>query len=693
MRPSSLRPLAAGTLAISVMVTAAGWPLHGQGPGGGPPQQGALLPAQATGVILGRVVEADSKTPVAGALVRLSGPALGAPASMRAAGSGTGPRMFEADSAGRFVFTDLPKGSYFVDVTAPGYLGGRYGQDRLPSPIARTLDPVRQLNLGDGETRSDVAILMWHEAVITGTVLDENGDPMVGIQVRVDAVSDIWIGRLRGGGGSGAAATDDRGIYRFDLVPGDYIVSVGAAVTTMPAQVVDDFRARTGTVAGTQAAIAEFSASGVMPLLAPGLHIGDEVVASAFPARNGGAPPMWMGPDNGPLFVYPVTYYPSAPLADGASVVTVKSGEERAGVDFQLRPQPTFRVTGHVVGPSGPVPDVGVRLTAADWDKTSSFASSFNATTAVTDAQGAFVLFGVVPGQYLVDVAKVPVAARDVSTSVDISTGAGGRTVVFGGPVGIGPPSTDPILWAAQPLVVSQSDVTDLTISATPGGRISGRFEFTPPEQMSPAVARAVSIVARPVPGSPPARFNVPTTGSVIDDGGGFTTSQLVPGKYVITPGRLSAGWVLRSAMTGGHDAADDPIDLDAAGLSDMVVTFTNQPTVLTGTVTPEDGPPSVMGVIARSPTVIAFPTDARYWPKYAFSPRRLRTAGASSTLTYSITGLPAGEYFVAASTSSVDFTDPKVLAYLAKLAPKVTLVEGESRAVDVRAAAVPAIR
>jgi hypothetical protein len=335
---------------------------------------------------------------------------------------------------------------------------------------------------------------------------------------------------------------------------------------------------------------------------------------------------------------------------------------------------------------------VVVRLTGTDWDKTTSYASSFNATTAVTDAQGAFMLFGVVPGQYIVDVAKVPIAARDVSTSVDIST-SGGRTVVFGGPVGIGPPSTDPILWAAQPLVVGQSDVTDLTISATPGGRISGRFEFVPAEQMSPAVARTVSIVARPVPGFPPARFNVPTTGSVIDDSGAFRTSQLVPGKYVITPARLAPGWVLRSAMTAGHDAADEPIDLDPEGLADMVVTFTNQPTVLTGTITPEDTPPSLMGVIARSPTVIVFPTDPQYWPKYAFSPRRLRTASASSTLTYSITGLPAGEYFVAASTSSVDFTDPKVLAFLARAAAKVTLVEGESRTADVHAAAIPAIR
>ncbi|HEY6358487.1 MAG TPA: carboxypeptidase-like regulatory domain-containing protein, partial [Vicinamibacterales bacterium] len=561
--------------------------------------------------------------------------------------------------------------------------------DHAPASIRRTLDVVRQLDLGDGETKEDVTIVLWKVGAISGTVLDENGDPLVAAPVHLTAVSDIWIGRLSTPSDNGT--TDDRGVFRFEVTPGDYIVSVGTSFTTMPSAFVDDYWQKQSSTnpPNFRTTVEALSSAGIQMPGQMGLHVGDLTV---MPSSFGGGLPMWMAGEGGPLYVYPRTYYSSASLFDAATVVSVKSGEERAGIDFQLRPQATCRVSGRVIGPNGPVPNVGVHLTGADWNRTSSpVPPPLDAPRSVTDASGAFVFFGVVPGQYTVDVLTSPPIERQVST-LSVSSAAGGAGAIgdVSGPVA--PPSMDPTLWAAQPLTVGSVNVADVRVTLSAGGRITGHFEFVPAAAVPPADRiRQILVTLRALPGTTSARLAVMTPGSAVDDAGAFRTAQIVPGQYILNAS-APPGWFFRSAMVNGKDMADTPIDIDGSGLSDVVVTFTNQPTVVSGSVTVDE-----TGVVAGAPpralTVIVFPTDQNFWPKYAFSPRRLRTAGVSSTLAYRIAGLPAGEYFVAASASHIDFTDPKVLDFLSRTATRVMLVEGETRAQNVRAVAIPDVR
>ena len=42
--------------------------------------------------------------------------------------------------------------------------------------------------------------------------------------------------------------------------------------------------------------------------------------------------------DGARLFAYPSLYYPAASSASSAAVVTVASGQERTGIDVQVRP-------------------------------------------------------------------------------------------------------------------------------------------------------------------------------------------------------------------------------------------------------------------------------------------------------------------------------------------------------------------
>src|SRR5690242_8468436 len=99
------------------------------------PQPPAAAPP--AGLILGRVVDAASGRPVSGAIVALTGAA----GSTRAMTNG----------AGQFVFRKLPKGSFGLTVTKPGYVEGAYGR-RRPGGSTRSVE------LDDGQRVGDVVI-------------------------------------------------------------------------------------------------------------------------------------------------------------------------------------------------------------------------------------------------------------------------------------------------------------------------------------------------------------------------------------------------------------------------------------------------------------------------------------------------------------------------------------------------------
>jgi hypothetical protein len=171
-----------------------------------PTQPGAA--AAPSGIILGKVVDAATNTPLPGVVVGFGG----APPA-RAVSALT-------DSQGRFVFRNVPKGAVTLRATVGGtgyspagffwsglapqigpYLDGGYGQRRPGGPM-QTLD------IDEGERLADVVIRMWKCGSIDGTVVDESGEPLVNVLVAAsrrsaDAGLDAGEhGRRVGGGGA-----------------------------------------------------------------------------------------------------------------------------------------------------------------------------------------------------------------------------------------------------------------------------------------------------------------------------------------------------------------------------------------------------------------------------------------------------------------------------------------------------------
>src|SRR5204863_3700861 len=122
------------------------------------------------------------------------------------------------DDEGGFFFADLPPGEYFVEATKNGYAPGTYG-------LRRAWGLSQLVSLGEGERLSDIKLRMWKYGVIAGTVMDEAGEPVVGVAVRA-LIKDVVAGRTRYGNLEvipelvPSATTDDRGMFRLSqLMP------------------------------------------------------------------------------------------------------------------------------------------------------------------------------------------------------------------------------------------------------------------------------------------------------------------------------------------------------------------------------------------------------------------------------------------------------------------------------------------
>ncbi|HEX7330239.1 MAG TPA: carboxypeptidase-like regulatory domain-containing protein [Pyrinomonadaceae bacterium] len=217
--------------------------------------------------ITGRVVASGGNFPIANARVMA-----------RAVGVGGGPsstQMVMTNEEGKFQLTNLRSANYAIRVGAAGYI-------LEPSSSATSATFYRP-----GE---EVTFRMVKGGVITGRVLNTNGEPMTLARVRVVRVKDPEGGPVRDTGGGRDWITDDRGNYRiYGLEPGAYAVSAGPP---------NAFR-----VAAT-----------------PGQN-----TDTAF------------------------TYHPSATL-EGASLVNVYPGDETRGIDIRYRIQSSNFVSGIVAG-------------------------------------------------------------------------------------------------------------------------------------------------------------------------------------------------------------------------------------------------------------------------------------------------------------------------------------------------------
>jgi hypothetical protein len=601
--------------------------------------------ARGTGVIIGWAIDGSGPRPVPGVVVTLTVP-------------GAAPVRVMADAQGQFVFRDLPVGRFALTAARSGYLDGAYGRLR-PGGQAQTIDLAAAQHVGD------VTIALWRFAAITGRVIDEHGDPIVSASVRVLKQTSVAGRRLFVNGPMDS--TDDRGVYRISsLEPGNYIVVVPM---TQPFAAEAMIRSLGLPVpppppdggAGNAAFVFRATMNGDNEVLVKG--------------SDSGMPPTVVGED-GQVLTYQTEFYPAATAASRATSVTVLSGDERAGIDFQLKPVRAVNVSGHVTVPDGRPNNLSVTLLPADTD----VFTPIETAMAMTRGDGGFQFTHVPPGQYTLHVQRtfrMPMGG-ETTTVVQNNGGSVMRMMTLnrgGGPGTATPPlPVEPTLWADVPVSVGPGDLEDVAVPMQNGLRVSGRVEFsgsaTPPSaDQFPTIGLTLD----------PADGRTEGLGSAVrgrvESTGQFTTMGVPPGKYLL---RVTApsGWVLRGAAANGQDASDVPIELRDGDASGVVITFTDRPSTLSGSATTPSGQPDA------GAAVIVFPVDRQAWAGTGSTPRRLRNVRTAQDGSYSFANLPTGDYFVAgvSDASTADWRSVEFLAALSRSAVRVTIAEGERK-------------
>ena len=369
--PRGLWPvgLLAGVMAaVSPRAQAPQFPIYQQ-----PKPQNAAPPKVSAphGLILGLVVDAATGRGVPKAVVRLKGKGV---AQTRL-----------TDDHGRYYLSSLPAGDFTIDAIKSGYFDGAYGRLRAGGDAT----PITLL---DGQSIGDANIALWRPAVLSGVLVDELNEPLVG--VRVEALRRQFVdGRLRLVP-AGADTTDDEGEYRiFDLLPGGYVISVPSSVLTVPTDELRELATSTSGITTNLLALLIGSGSAPASIVDAGGTFDPAGRTMTIGSQTALIPP----PDAGRGRVYPTLYYPGTTLASMSTPIEIATAEVRSSVTLQLWPVASARVSGVVSGPDGPMSGQLLRLVPRG---ERDLGLGFETGLTISGAGGRFVFARVPAGEY-----------------------------------------------------------------------------------------------------------------------------------------------------------------------------------------------------------------------------------------------------------------------------------------------------
>jgi Carboxypeptidase regulatory-like domain len=312
-------------------------------------------PAASSAQVVGRVVDADSKAPIAGARVML--------APVRTPRSPVAPMTPVStltDNRGRFAFADIEAGRFRVTVLRAGYV----------------FDPINAptVDLHPGQP-SSLDIALSRGAVLTGRILDQQGEPLPDVRVsalrRMPDRGDRFVMAA-----PAHATTNDLGEFRVSgLLPGEYVLMADA-------QPIGPF---------------------TRTLLAP----------------------------SSPAVTWAPTYYPGTTNQADAQIVVLQQADTVTDLEFRMVSAPAYRVSGIAVDASGkPVAEVMILLRPTGDISQRGFTPPLSASSKV---DGTFTISGVIAGNYAIYARRIVHFSSGGGSSISM---VGGRS---GGIAGVSP--------------------------------------------------------------------------------------------------------------------------------------------------------------------------------------------------------------------------------------------------------------
>ena len=581
-----------------------------------------------TSQIAGRVMTADtSPAPIRRAIVSIAGDEL-SPA-----------RATITDDSGRFTFDALPAGTFTISAKKAAYLPAEFGATKPGRPGSRVA-------LAAGEQRT-LALTMFRGAAIGGTLRNPDGTPLGGVNVyllNARSYNDGAAARVD------PAVTNDRGEYRFyGVSPGDYIVAAAPLASG-----TGEIGARTSTATDALlAALGQHQKAGAnSPLPAPV------------------APPAGYAP----------VYFPGSSFISDAQRIRLNAGDERESVSFEVPRVPVASIEGTI---SGNVPNLaGVQMAIVPEMRDLRISPGPASVTAIPPNEAGEFKFGnLAPGRY-----QIVGRARGGAPEPVGGVAARGRGSAGSGAIAMGSGET---MFAVADVEVRGQNLKGLSLSLQPGGSLSGTLVFDAAGTAPPANLAGVRIGVALVGGLYAYNLGAVRYGNILSEvtpvgvaaDGSFRITGMGPGRYTITcvmPNDMAKIWTLRSAVADGRDLLDDGLAGLTSQFRDVKLTLTDKKTELTGSLQ------SVSGTPINDYFVIAFSTNREHWRSGS---RRVVSARPATDGTFLFSGLPSGEYFVAAlaDLDPLEWQETDFLAQVMPAAIKLTVPEGERKRQDLR--------
>ena len=340
---------------------------------------------------------------------------------------------------------------------------------------------------------------------------------------------------------------------------------------------------------------------------------------------------------------YAPLYFPGTVNPNEAQRISLSAGQELDNLVMVLKPIKALRVTGTLTDVEGkPVTPAMIMVSPAN----SGFGFSMTGSTSPRP-DGTFTVNGLTPGSYAIRAQRM-------------------------GPASEGPET------AMAYVTLTGDDVVDVHLVAAKPSRLTGRIIVDPAALSSlPATLMLSAVPAMtlgvPAPPPPPARVADDFTFELKAPPG--ATRLTIGGGFNLPP----TGWIIRSVRLNGVDVTDSGIDVKPnEDVSGVEVELSNRLTTVLGVVTNNRGEAS------KDYVAIVFPQDKEKW----MAPTRYQSTGRPDQAgRFKIVGLPPGDYYIVAvdRIEPGQSGDPEFLESIRTMATPLSLLEGETKSVDLR--------
>jgi hypothetical protein len=342
---------------------------------------------------------------------------------------------------------------------------------------------------------------------------------------------------------------------------------------------------------------------------------------------------------------YAPTYYPTTTNVAEAQRVSVAVGEEVSGINIALQATRAVRITGTVSNSKGERIDNAFIMMI---DASEAAGGMFNMRPGGrVRHDGTFTISNVTPGTY--------------NLTVNTAMGPGGG---------------EDAEFASVRVTVGNEDLSGISLVTSKGATITGSILPAPGSATNLSTA-GIMVMAQPQRMNMAAGFGFRP--ARVESDGTFRMTG-VHGERNIRVEGLPPNWMLKAVILNGEDISDKPMefrgDEDVSGLQILV---TDRVTQVSGRVTTAKGEPT------RDYTVIVFPEDSSKW---GFPSRFIRSGRADQEGTFRIRALPPDEAYLAVAVDFVEEGeggDPDFLRQMRERATRLTLADGETKALDLR--------